>query len=311
MRRLLALGSCVVLFAACSDSGSTSPTTSLPAAATTVEAAATTSAAPAAAPVPITPEVVCVANNGSGDGIASDYAFAYTNDSDQAVVVESVESYVDNGEEADFVFVPRVFAPGHVSPAFFITGDGSETLPTWTIIGPDGQTRTATPDADTPSCNDDAALLDRTAPDPRDPIVEVSGLQLIADGTVAFTTTLTGAETSACPEGLEPRPTTITWDDGIGGNFTQGPTAEWTVERFEGTGMAFPYQTLVAVLVVDECASGDVAQKVWPAGVFESLYTGVYVCIADDNGTLTATTSQNDGECHGLPQTGGTRVRPS
>jgi hypothetical protein len=248
---------------------------------------------------------VCVANNGSGDGLASDYAFAYTNDSAQAVVVESVESYVDNGEEADFVFVPR---PPRSCSRVLHHGRRQRALPTWTIIGPDGQARSATPDADTPS----ATTMPCSSARPGCAIRSWrSRGQLIADGTVAFTTTLTGAETSACPEGLEPRPTTITWDDGIGGNFTQGPTAEWTVERFEGTGMAFPYQTLVAVLVVDECASSDVAQKVWPAGVFESLYTGVYVCIADDNGTLTATTSQNDGECHGLPQTGGTRVRPS
>lgn len=311
MRRLLVLGSCVLLLAACSDSDSdsSSPTTSAPAAVTTAGAVTSTSGAAAAAP--LTPEVVCVANNGSGDGTAFDYAFAYTNDSDQAVVVESVESYVDNGEEADFVFVPRVFAPGHVSPAFFITGAGIDTPPTWTIIGPDGQTRTATPDADTPQCVDGTNPLQRTTADPRDPIVEVSGLQLNSDGTTAFTTTLTGADTSACPEGLESRPTTITWDDGLGGNITQGPSADWTVERFADGGMGFPYQTLVAVLVIDECASSDVSQKVWPGGVFESLYTGVYVCIADDNGTLTATTSQDDGDCHGLPHTGGDRIRPA
>ena len=85
MRRLLAFGSCLVLVAACSDSGSTASTTSAAATVTTVGAVTSTSGAAAAAP--LTPEVVCVANNGRGDGIEPDYAFSYTNDSAQPVVL--------------------------------------------------------------------------------------------------------------------------------------------------------------------------------------------------------------------------------
>ncbi len=309
MRRLLALGSCLVLIAACGDSDTKSSTTSAAPSVTTAESVTSSSAETAAAP--LTPEVVCIANDGSGEGGEHDYAFAYTNAGAAAVVLDAGGSTVANGEAADLMFVPRVFGVGHVSPAFFVTGDGSGQPPSWTIIGPDGQTRTATPDASTPNCSDDLTLLARTPADQRDPVVEVSGVQLNADGSAAFTTTFTGADTSSCPEGLDPQPTTITWDDGLGGNVTDGSTAEWTVERYDDNGTGVPYRTIVAVLVLDECTHGDTSQAVWPGGVFESLYTGVYVCIADDGGTLTASTSQDDDQCQGLPQTGGSRIRPA
>ncbi|MDO8389069.1 MAG: hypothetical protein Q7V57_01160 [Actinomycetota bacterium] len=304
MRRLLALGSCLVLVAACSDSDSTASTSSA--------AAPVTSAAGETAPAaPLTPEVVCVANNGSGDGEQPDYAFAYTNDSAEPVVLSASDSVVADGEAADLMFVTKVFAPGHVSPAFFVTGDAGGQPPSWTIVGPDGQTRTATPDEATPNCDGTLDLPPYTTDDQRDPVVEVSGLQLNADGTVSFTTTLTGADTSVCPEGLDPQPTTITWDDLVGGNVTDGPTAEWTVPQPQYEGNTFAYQTIVAALVLDGCAYGDATQTIWPGGVFESLYTGVYVCIAEADGTLTASTSQNDDDCHGLPHTGGDRIRPA
>lgn len=304
MRRLLVLGSCLVLVAACSDSGSTASTSSSAAPATNTPGEGATAA-------PLTPEVVCVANNGSGDTGEPDYAFAYTNDSAQPVVLSAADSAVANGEAADLVFVTTVFAPGHVSPAFFVTGAAGGEAPSWTIVGPDGETRTATPDASTPACSEEGDLPPYTTDDPRDPVVEISGLQLNADGSVGFTTTLTGADTSVCPEGLDPQPTTITWDDGIGGSITEGATATWTVEKSPGIATTFTHRTTVAALVIDGCAYGDDTQAVWPGGVFESLYTGVYVCIADVDGTLTASTSQEGTGCEGLPQTGGSRVRPA
>jgi len=304
MRRLLALGSCLVLVAACSDSDSTASTTSS-------AAPVTSTSGVAAAAAPLTPEVVCVANNGSGDGEQPDYAFAYTNDSTQPVVLSAADSALVYGEAADLVFVTRVFAPGHVSPAFFVTGDASGQPPSWTVVGPDGQTRTATPDESTPSCDETLDLPAYTVDDPREPIVEISDLLVNADGSVSFTSTLTGADTSVCPAGLDPQPTTITWDDGIGGGITEGATATWTVEKSPGSAPTFTHRTMVAVLVIDGCAYGDDTQTVWPGGIFESLYTGVYVCIADVNGTPTASTSQEGTGCEGLPLTGGSRVRPA
>lgn len=308
MRRLLALGSCLLLVAACSDSDSKSSATSASTSVTASTAAVTS--APAQPAAAITPEVLCVANPGSGDG-PQDYAFAYTSDATEPVVLDAAASSVANGQEADLVFVPVLFAPGRVSPAFFVSGDGSDTPPSWTIIGTDGVSRTATPDESTPQCVDDVTLLQRTPPDPRQPIVQVDDVSVNADGNVEFSTTLVGADTSACPDGLDAQPTAITWDDGNGNLITEGPTAQWTTGPLQPQYAATTPIAHVAVLVIDTCSYGDVSQTVWPGGVFDGLYTGVYICVVDDGGTLKASTSQDDSGCTGLPNTGGDRIRPS
>ena len=187
----------------------------------------------------------------------------------------------------------------------------SDTPPSWTIVGTDGVSRTAAADDSTPQCVDDITLLDRTPPDPRQPIVEVHDVSVNADGNVQFSTTLVGAETSACPDGLDPQPTTITWDDGNGYLITEGPTAQWTTGPLQTEYASTTPIAHIAALVIDTCNYGDVSQTVWPGGVFDDLYTGVYICVVDDGGTLTATTSQDDTGCDGLPTTGGSRVRPS
>ena len=304
MRRLLAIGSAsILLLAACGDDDESSVESSASSVAPT-EAPAD-SAPPAAAGAAITPVALCYSNPDE----TTDYAFGYVNESTTAVVLDAGASTVTGTEDADLPFVPVVFAPGEVSPALWLTNSADGEFPSWSITGPDGETRTATADDSLEQCG----FEPEDSGDPRTPLIEITEVAAGADGTTAtFVSSLTGVDTSNCPSGLENLAPVISWDDGAGGNVTEGPTAEWTVELNTPVGggdgrLGF---ARVAALVIDQCGAGDAVQPIWPGGVFEALYTGVLVCIDESGGELVALTSQDEGDCFGPPPTGGTRSRP-
>jgi hypothetical protein len=294
-----------LLTAACGDSESGGTATSA------TRATSATSATTPVAALPIVPEVLCI-----DAGITNDVAFAYVNEADTAVVLDASGSSVADGDAADFEFVPIVFAPGRVSPAFWITAvaDGAETLPAWTVVGPDGVSRTASADAATPACT--AELLEPTTADPRRPALEFGDPVVSSGGdSVTFSSELVGVPTdSVCAAGLEPQPVSITTDDGGAGEVSvDGPATEWVVELFpagEGTGR-FGRQ-LVAAEVLDRCAAGGTTQQVWPGGAFDAIYAGVLVCVTETDGQISLATDATDPDCRsGLPGTGGTRSRPA
>jgi hypothetical protein len=323
-RRLLAWSTALALLvAACGDSESDSAepaATTAPTTATTTPPTAST--APAVAP--ITPEVLCV------DPMWNDVAFAYVNDADVAVVLEDAASSVSDGEEADLAFVPIVFAPGRVSPAFWITPavDDGVTFPAWTVTGPDGVARTAAADDATPTCTDE--LLVSTTPDSRQPKFEFRDAVVSADGSfVTFVSDLAGVPaTSVCPAGLEPQPVSVVIDDGDGQSSVDGVTATWVVELAPGsTGVVRARYQSVAALVLDQCSADGATQQVWPGGAFDAIYVGVGVCLNELDGVITyfsvdgvatpigGTESSGSAEqvdpSYCPPFTGGARTRPA
>ena len=249
-----------------------------------------------------------------------DVAFAYVNEGSEPVVLDPAASTVEGGDEVDLPFVPVVFAPGRVSPAFWITPTDQELVEgvTWTVVGPDGETRAVTADADTPICDEE--LLAPTTEDPREPALQFGDAVLSADGeSVTFTSELVGVpEESVCAGGLEPSPVSIVTDnvaDAASAEYVavEGATAEWTVplapavEDGSRTGAQH-----VGALVLDQCGADGVVQSSWPGGVFEEVYAGVRVCVAALDGVVTLTTSADDPDCNsGLPGTGGGRNRPA
>jgi hypothetical protein len=284
----------------------------------TTEAPATTEAptvteAPAAGAA-LRPEVVC---RTFGDA-PEDVAFAYVNEGPDAVVLDPAATTVVGGDEVDLGFVPVVFAPGRVSPAFWITPTDQELVEgvTWTIVGPDGETREATADLDTPICDEE--LLAPTTEDPREPQFQFGEPVLAEDGeSVTFTSSVVGVpEESVCASGLEPSPVSIVIDNvaQMPSDYVavEGSTADWSVPLSppaeDGTRSGFQH---VGAIVLDQCGVDGVVQATWPGGSFEDLYGGVRVCLTALDGSVTLTTSEDDPTCtSGLPGTGGGRSRP-
>jgi hypothetical protein len=290
----------------------TPPTTTPPT--TTVAVTTTTEVVPAttepdspgavgtAAPAAIVPVVVCLT-------FEQDVAFGYTNEADEVIVLAAADSRLDNSVNDDSRFVPRVFVPGTVTPAFFAVTADVDALPEWTVVGPDGVTRTATPDADTPSCENGLG----ESGDDREPGIEVGDPVRSADGsTFTFTAQVVDLPaTSVCPEGLEPLAPEVFIDRRADGDqlaeledLVEGDSAtlEWAVP--------FGY---AAATVIDRCAAPDgTVQSVWTdgSGVL-NLREGFLVCLFDDPGPPVLWTEGSDPRCVGLPGTGGGRSRPS
>lgn len=268
-----------------STTTTTSSTTTTTSTATSTTTAAPTTTAPVAA---IEPQVVCVDFD--------DVAFAYVNTGEVGLVVPPGDSSVINGDEADLALVPVVFAAGRNSPAFWVTAVDPDLPVSWTVVGPDGVERTATSDG-APECTNE--LEERVPADPRNPEISVIDLELSeGESVVTVSLELTGVpEQSVCGQGLEPRPVAITltasWP--FGGEeiaSVDGPLLEFSADVPAGAS-AF----VVSVLVLDQCALGDVVQQSWPSGAFHEVYeTGI--CLTD----LCAWR---------LPATGGGRSRPS
>jgi len=276
------------------------------------EATTTTAEAPAAAPAPITPEVVCVRFDGA-------VFFAYANDADTPVVLDDDSSVLAGARADDEPYVPTVFAAGRVSPAFYAYPGDATTAPTWTVTGPDAESRTATPHADTPECT--VELVTPTVADPRTPVLEVTSAAVSPDGgTITIDVTLTGVpEPSVCSDDLTAEPAEITMDDGDGGGTVEGTTSTWTLPVATGPdgtpgGVLFP----VAALVVDRCSTDGATQSSWPTGTvgdvprgaFEDLRNGLSTCVRLVDGEATASPFSPTERCGGPPLTGGARTRP-
>ena len=269
---------------------------------TATEAPAATEVPAAAAPAPIVPEVVCTGGSVGSD----DVYFRYTNEAAEAVAVDEADSFLTGANEFDEPYVPFLFAPGEVSLAFYAVSDDFTQPVTWTVVGPDGTTRTAAVDETTPECT--AELLGTS--DTRTPTLEVSSVTPTDDGSsVTIVVDLLGVpETSVCANGLEAEPVSITMDDGNGGNIVEGTTSTWTSEVFptpDGTGERARF--LIGVLAVDQCSGAGVTQSSWPIGEdFEAMIQGVCVTVEGDEVDVSTNST-----CSDIPATGGGRVRPS
>jgi hypothetical protein len=210
-------------------------------------------------------------------------------------------------DEFDEPYVPTVFAPGRVSPVFVAAAFSEATEVEWALTGPDGTTRTAAPDADTPECTDD--LLEPTTPDPRTPALEVVGITFdSAADEVTVEVELTGVPpTSVCHEAFVPDPALIELSDKFGDASTEGTTATFTkpVTEFPPIGRVASFDIISAV--IDRCSFDGTTFSAWPGGEFDTLLVaGQSVCIS----VAGAEPEIVDGPCGALPPaTGGTRNR--
>jgi hypothetical protein len=255
---------------------------------------------------PVIPEVLCT------DTRYGEVVFAYTNENETAVVVDPASSVVTGAIGSTASTVPVVFAPGRLSPAFWVTPSdpSGAVLPSWTVVGPDGESRTAGADDTTPSCDDE--LLTSTTDDQRQPSLEFGDPTLSADdGAVEVTVEVIGVPVdSVCPAGLDPEPVSVTIDDGNGGRAVDAASAEWSIplgppsDGGERSGLDF-----VAAMVLDRCGTDGVVQQIWPGGSFESIYDGVLVCVSETDGVPRIAVEGDEG-CTRLPGTGGSRTRP-
>jgi hypothetical protein len=257
---------------------------------------------PAAAAAAIVPEVVCRVRDG-------DVVFAYTNESATPVVLESASSTVENSPKRDAEFITVVFAPGRVSPAFWASPRSDRRnapRPAWTVVGPDGVSRTAAADADTPRCTND--LLEPTTGDDRNPELVASDLADSVDGdSVDVTFSVTGVPgTSVCPAGLDAGPVSFTWDDGSTDTELTRTATFGVFTTVDGLDAA---ATAAHITVLDICGYEGTTQSIWPGRAFENLYAGASVCAVrqDDGGVVVATEDQ----CPRVAPTGGSRNRPN
>ncbi|HSL57375.1 MAG TPA: hypothetical protein VK866_05990 [Acidimicrobiales bacterium] len=310
MRRLLAVLLCSALVAAaCSDDDTETLPTSGEAPDTTVAPPTTTpptTAAPAD-PVAVTPVVVCVRSDATVG--PSDFATFFAYESDGTEPVELAESTLDGAIPDDDPFVPTLVAPGRVSPAFYAFAAGDEAL-TWTVVGPDGESRTATAGPDTPPCTDE--LLAPSTGDSRTPALEVTRAEVSADGSsLTVDVALTGVpDLSVCPEGLMAEPVSVRMDDFQLGGLVEGATFSLTSPLFDQADGPGQQTTIpVAALVVDQCGDGDTVQGSWPNGPFESIRDGDLVCATVVDGEVAIEIVTFGGCPGGLPPTGGGRIR--
>lgn len=257
---------------------------------------------PPAATGAIIPEVLCFTNDG-------EVAFAYVNENDTAVVLDASSSVVTGADPVDAEFVPVVFAPGRVSPAFFQSSVPAGAPVEWSVTGPDGETRSVASDDSTPPCDD--AILASTVVDDRVATLEVGEPVLGADGsTVQVQTEWVGfPETSVCPEGLEALPARLTTDDTRVTASFDGFAGEWTgqLRPFEADRRAW---IPVGLVVIDQCAAEGTTQSVWSERQL-GPFVGVCVVVTDSDGELTAVVENVT--CDAIDDfagTGGNRSRP-
>jgi hypothetical protein len=307
-RRFLLLGSLALLAVSCGGSNDDDPVATDPPAAdapaatepaTTEPATTESSEPPATETAALIPEVVCV--------MGSDVHFAYDNQGSAPVVVDGDDNQLSgDDDEYDEPYVPTVFAPGRVSPVFVAAAFNVATEVEWALTGPDGTTRTAAPDADTPECTDD--LLEPTTPDPRTPALEVVGITLDPAGDeVTVELELTGVPpTSVCNEAFDPDPAVIELRDGFGDASTEGTTATFTapVTDFPPIGRVGDFRVVAAV--TDRCSFDGTTFSAWPGGEFDTLLQVQDLCIS----VAGAEPEVVEGPCGPrIAPTGGTRNR--
>jgi len=291
------------------------PVTTAPATTVLVPVMTSAPAAPSAiAAGALIPEVLCIVDQGLGL-LDADVYFAVDNQSDSPVALADPTANVLTGahsgaDGSDNPLVPGVFGLGRTSPAFLAVGI-DDTL-SWSLVGPDGQTRTATATADSPVCTE--KLLTPSIVDEREfsldfTVTPLSGTEPPTTVTVAAEFTGLAAK-SVCGVGLDALPVRT-------GLFVSGPFQSIdepiTLELTPRTDPAFPKVSATAFayvepVVIDTCAYDGQVSRQWPLGAaFAANGVGGLtpgLCVAYDG----ASVAQSDA-CLNLGFTGGGRVR--
>lgn len=319
-RAVLILASISLVGTACSDSldtgadtasvattaateASAAPTTEAPASETpTTEASATTAEELPPPPAtgggePLVPEVVCV-----GDDFT--VHFGYDNQNDVVVAAEGADNVLSGAVPDDDPFVPTYFAPGRSTAVFYAWPADDPAEVTWELTGPDGETRTAAPAADTPNCND---VPDRLSADPRTPAFEVTRAELDeATDEVTVDIELTGVPAlSVCNPAFDAEPAIIRLEDPNGEVLAEGTTVTLSTPVFD-------YQTIgraagfnVSAVVIDRCSFDGTTFSSWPTGEFVALYNSPGICVSVADGAPEVVGDS----CSDIPPTGGTKIR--
>ncbi len=259
---------------------------------------------PAAAETPpLVPEVVCLDHD-------LRVWFGYDNQSSSVVVVGGDGNRLQSADPDDEPFVPTLFAPGRVSPAFVALPGPTVADPrdvTWELTGPDGVVRTAHVDDDTPAC-DDEPLLRINDGDARTPVLEVRNAAVSAAGEITLDFVLTGVpELSVCNAAFDAEPVVIRFEDGNDQVLAEGPSllaVTAPVVDYRSIGPAAPYD--LSVVVIDRCSYDGTTFSSWPTGAFEALLLGEVVCVSVPDGSDPEIVDET---CSDLGLTGGSMIR--
>ena len=321
MRRTwLPLLSVCVLAAGCSSTKNSSTTATQP----VTSAGANSTPTPdtsTAKPASITPEVLCVTLDDTSDpdpANASRVYFGYTSSGTTPVAIAAgADNALAGDDTADAALLPTVFVPGHISPAFWAVpaGNDDQSIPSWTLKGPDGKSVTVTATSSTPQCTDELLNIGN---DIRTPDVAFSYKALPENATPTevdlFVAVIGVPDVSLCAAGFTPLPPIVWTEDGGGESQVVGSTLHRKVQLFQvsGAGTAetqLSGQTSVSVGVVDACSANGTVSKSWPLGQsFERLRDGILVCFSSAQGRVAMTLQDEPGSC-GLPLTGGVKIR--
>ena len=260
------------------------------------------------------PEVLCIVDQGLGL-LDADVYFAVDNQSDSPVALAEPTANVLTGAQSgadggDSPLVPTVFGLGRTSPAFLAVG--MDDTVSWSLTGPDGETRTATATAESPVCTEE--LLTPSVVDDRDfslafTVTPLSGTE--PPTTVTVAAVLTGlSATSVCGVGLDALP--VQTGLFVSGRF-QSVDEPITLELAPPTDPALTTvrglaSASVEPVVVDICAYNGQVSRQWPLGAAfaDNGVAGLTakLCVAYD-GTSVAKSDA----CPFLGFTGGGRVR--
>lgn len=247
---------------------------------------------------------------------AERYYFGYTSEATTPIALPvGSRNLVQNVAPASTPLVPSVFAPGRVSPAFWVYREPGAEPPSWTLDGPDRIVRSATPAAEPVVCT--AELLRPTGSDSRTPDLTLAATTSGDGSRVELIGTVTGVPTaSVCPAGTTAEPVTIATDDSFDGTSTPGGERNESLEVFTttdpatGSSRSFT-RTSISVVVIDRCSFEGETSSSWPmAQAFERLRLGILVCITVEAGKVTILPLDQPANCPGgLPATGGIRTR--
>ena len=334
-RRLLMLAVFSVALAACGSETPVATTSSVPSTAASTTVAIETTAAPVAAADTVAPaantaappagivagavvpEVLCVTDGLSGFAEADVY-FAVDNQSDSPVAIADPAANVLNGvgvagPDVDEPLVPTVFGIGRTSPAFVAVA-ASESV-TWSLTGPDGQTRTATATAESPLCTQDDLVS--SIGDDRDFGFEFSVVSSTGtpptEATVLVAPVDPSTATSRCGAGVEALPARAAFL--VNGEYM--PVGEPLVVPMDAPFPGSPTAAVsagaafVQYVVIDRCAFGGVESQQWPMGPdFDFGWSDLApaLCVTYDGTTIRL---DDFSACPGLGATGGSRVRSS
>ncbi len=274
-----------------------------------------------AQPASITPEVLCVTrfDTSSPDPAnASKIYFGYTSSATTAVTIAAgADNALAGVDVTDAALMPTVFVPGHISPAFWAVppGNGDQSIPSWTLKGPDGKSVTVGATTSTPQCTD--ALLNASN-DTRTPDVAFSYKTLPENEPATevdlFVAVLGVPDVSLCAVGFTPQPAIVWTEDGNGESQVIGSTVHRKVQLIQVTGAGtaethLSGQTSVSVGVADACSADGTVLKSWPIGrSFERLRDGILVCFSSVEGKVAMTLQDEPASCD-LPLTGGVKIR--